>query len=47
MIVDAGFTLKSDKSAEELLLDEIDAKGEKQDGLPTLKTETDLHPARH
>jgi biotin synthase len=47
MIVDAGFTIKSDKSAEELLLDEIDATGEKQDGLPTLKTETDLHPARH
>ena len=47
MIVDAGFTINSDKSAEELLLDEIDATGEKQDGLPTLKTETDLHPARH
>jgi biotin synthase len=47
MIVDAGFTIKSDKSAEELLLDEIDATDEKQDGLPTLKTETDLHPARH
>jgi len=47
MIVDAGFTIKSDKSAEELLLVEIDATGEKISELPTLKTEDDLHPARH
>ncbi|MBE9520131.1 MAG: biotin synthase BioB, partial [Proteobacteria bacterium] len=47
MIVDAGFTIKSDKSAEELLLGEIDATGENLSELPTLKTEDDLHPARH
>lgn len=47
MIVDAGFTIRSDKSAEELLLGEMNATGEKLSELPTLKTEDDLHPARH
>ena len=47
MIIDAGFTIKSNKSAEELLLGEIDATGEKTDKLPTIKTAVDLHPARN
>ena len=46
MIVDAGFTIKSDKSAEELLEHEIiDAKASNS-SLPGLKSDTDLHPAR-
>jgi biotin synthase len=46
MIIDAGFTIKSDKSAKELLLDELGVADEQQSGLPTLKNENDLHPAR-
>ena len=42
MIVDAGFTIKSDKSAEELLLQE-----EEDSTAPGLKSDTDLHPARN
>ena len=42
MIVDAGFTIKSDKSAEELLLQE-----EEDSEAPGLKSDTDLHPARN
>jgi biotin synthase len=42
MIIDAGFTIKSDKSAEELLLQE-----EKDSAAPGLKSDTDLHPARN
>jgi biotin synthase len=47
MIVDAGFTIRSDKSAEKLLRGEIDARGEKPAKPPTLKTAADLHPARN
>jgi biotin synthase len=46
MIIDAGFTIKSDKSAEELLLQE---GGETEDvsfETPGLKSNADLHPAR-
>ena len=42
MIIDAGFTIKSDKSAEELLLRE-----EEDSAAPGLKSDTDLHPARN
>ena len=42
MIIDAGFTIKSDKSAEELLLQE-----EEDSTAPGLKSDTDLHPARN
>jgi hypothetical protein len=46
MIIDAGFTIKSDKSAEELLLHE--GKNAKEINYTTsnLKSDADLHPAR-
>jgi biotin synthase len=47
MIVDAGFTIKSDKSAEDLLQKELLTGKAEQPDLPSLKAETDLHPARH
>jgi len=47
MIVDAGFTIKSEKSAEELLSAEIETTKEGPGKLPSLKTADDLHPARH
>ena len=46
MIIDAGFTIKSDKSAEELLLEEVQETPEDTFAAPGLKTDTDLHPAR-
>jgi biotin synthase len=47
MIVDAGFTIKSDKSAEELLLHETTDVGDADNSIPDLKSDTDLHPARN
>jgi len=47
MIVDAGFTIRSDKSAEQLLLAEIATTKEGTAKPPGLKTADDLHPARH
>jgi len=47
MIIDAGFTIKSDKSAEELLLNESEETEKDDSTAPDLKTETDLHPARN
>ncbi len=47
MIIDAGFTIRSDKSGEELLQQEradTDANGYSR---PGLKSEKDLHPARN
>jgi biotin synthase len=46
MIIDAGFTIKSDKSAEELLLQEAEETAEDKFTAPGLKSEIDLHPAR-
>jgi hypothetical protein len=47
MIIDAGFTIKSDKSAEELLLHEGEATSDDDSTAPGLKTDIDLHPARN
>jgi hypothetical protein len=47
MIVDAGFTIKSDKSAEELLLEEGGETNEDDYTAPGLKSDADLHPARN
>ena len=46
MVVDAGFTIKSDKSAEELLLHEGKDPAEYKSAAPGLKSDADLHPAR-
>jgi biotin synthase len=46
MIIDAGFTIKSDKSAEELLLHEGENAKEINYTTPNLKSDADLHPAR-
>ena len=46
MIIDAGFTIKSDKSAEELLVQEVEETAEEKFAAPGLKSDTDLHPAR-
>ena len=46
MIIDAGFTIKSDKSAEELLLQEKTEAEADDFTLPGLKSDADLHPAR-
>jgi len=47
MIIDAGFTIKSDKSAEELLLQEITESQGISHTIPGLKSDKDLHPARN
>ena len=47
MIIDAGFTVKSDKSAEELLLHEKTDTGDEGYAIPGLKSDRDLHPARN
>ena len=47
MIIDAGFTIKSDKSAEELLLHETTGTGDDDYKMPGLKSDADLHPARN
>jgi len=47
MIIDAGFTIKSDKSAEELLLQEKTDPEADNYTLPGLKSDDDLHPARN
>jgi biotin synthase len=47
MIIDAGFTIKSDKSAEELLLHEKTDTGADDYAVPGLKSDDDLHPARN
>ena len=47
MIIDAGFTIKSDKSAEELLLHEKTDSGADDYTVPELKSDDDLHPARN
>jgi biotin synthase len=47
MIIDAGFTIKSDKSAEELLLQETTDAGDDNYAVPGLKSDSDLHPARN
>jgi biotin synthase len=46
MIIDAGFTIKSDKSADELLLQESRVTEDRGSATPDLKSDTDLHPAR-
>jgi biotin synthase len=46
MIIDAGFTITSDISAEELLRHEDVRIDENKPATPGLKSETDLHPAR-
>jgi len=47
MIIDAGFTIKSDKTAEELLLHESSDKEADDYTIPGLKSDADLHPARN
>jgi len=47
MIIDAGFTIKSDKSAEELLLHEGANAKPNVFAVPGLKSDKDLHPARN
>ena len=47
MIIDAGFTIKSDKSAEELLRHETADAGGEDYAIPGLKSDDDLHPARN
>ena len=47
MIIDAGFTIKSDKSAEELLQHEATDSGDDDYKMPGLKSDADLHPARN
>jgi biotin synthase len=47
MIIDAGFTIKSDISAEELLLHETADAGDDDRAIPDLKSDADLHPARN
>ena len=47
MIIDAGFTIKSDKTAEELLQLETRAPQDSDYSLPGLKSDADLHPARN
>ena len=46
MIIDAGFAIKSDKSAEELLLHEGGNTKKINYTTPNLKSDADLHPAR-
>jgi len=46
MIIDAGFTIKSDISAEDLLRHEREGIREAQSAVPDLKSDIDLHPAR-
>ncbi len=46
MIIDAGFTIKSDKSAEELLEHEGGETRDNGNSTPGLKSDADLHPAR-
>jgi len=45
MIIDAGFTIKSDKSAEELLQQDVSASQDNAYAFPGLKSGKDLHPA--
>jgi biotin synthase len=47
MIIDAGFTIKSDKSAEVLLQHETTGTGKDDYKMPGLKSDADLHPARN
>jgi len=47
MIVDAGFTIKADKSAEDLLQQEASASQNNTYGILGLKSDKDLHPARN
>ena len=47
MIIDAGFTIKSDISAEELLLHETADAGDDDRAILDLKSDADLHPARN
>ena len=46
MIIDAGFTIKSDKSAEDLLQYEGKESTEHKSESPWLKSDIELHPAR-
>jgi len=46
MIIDAGFTIKSDRSVEELLLEATES-GADDSALPGLKSDIELHPARN
>ena len=46
MIVDAGFTIKSDKTAQDLLLHETAGPDNGKFKAPGLKSDTDLHPYR-
>lgn len=46
MIIDAGFIIKSDKAAAELLEREDEKPSEDKPASPRLKSEADLHPAR-
>ncbi len=46
MIIDAGFTIKSDKSADELLQYESPETEDEDFSAPGLKTDRDLHPTR-
>jgi len=47
MIIDAGFTIKSDKSAEELMHQEITESQPNSCTILDLKSDKDLHPARN
>jgi len=47
MIIDAGFTIRSDKSAEELLEHETAETRDDDYSVPGLKSDSDLHPARN
>lgn len=47
MIIDAGFTIKSDKSAAELLAHEMTEPRGAPQATPGLKSAADLHPARN
>ncbi len=47
MIIDAGFTIQSDKSAEELLGQETAENRDHDSSISGLKSDSDLHPARN
>jgi biotin synthase len=47
MIIDAGFTIKSDKSAAEVLQQEVSESQDNAYAIPGLKSDKDLHPARN
>ena len=47
MIIDAGFTIQSDRSAEDLLQQELAGSPDSRHPMPGLKSSEELHPARN